>query len=263
MPGEVAAFVEDDSPEAYTKFVDQMLSKPAFGEHWARLWLDLARYADSAGYANDVPRTIWAYRDYVVRSLNANKPFDRFTIEQIAGDLLDDSWDAAPLGVDAADHGAHYDRLIATAFHRNTQTNTEGGTNDEEYRNVAVVDRVNTTMAVWMGTTMNCAQCHNHKYDPITQEEYFRFFAVFNNTLDNDQLDERPLLSVWSLEQERQKDSWKASIAELEGVVTTATPELIAARNSWDRSFPDAPTWSVLRPREGVPGARRPSADCR
>ena len=248
MPGEVAAFVEDDSPEAYTKFVDQMLSKPAFGEHWARLWLDLARYADSAGYANDVPRTIWAYRDYVVRSLNANKPFDCFTIEQIAGDLLDDSWDAAPLGVDAADHGAHYDRLIATAFHRNTQTNTEGGTNDEEYRNVAVVDRVNTTMAVWMGTTMNCAQCHSHKYDPITQEEYFRFFAVFNNTLDNDQLDESPLLSVWTLEQERQKDSWKASIAELEGVVTTATAELIAARDSWDRSFPDAPTWSVLRP---------------
>ena len=119
-----------------------MLAKPAFGERWARVWLDLARYADSAGYADDPPRTIWAFRDYVIRSLNANKPFDQFTIEQIAGDLLDDPTE---------------EQLIATAFHRNTLTNNEGGTNNEEFRNVAVVDRVNTTMAVWMGTTMACA----------------------------------------------------------------------------------------------------------
>jgi mono/diheme cytochrome c family protein len=178
---EVDAFVNDPAPNAYEKLIDRLLAKPAFGEHWARLWLDLARYADSAGYADDPPRTIWAYRDYVIRSFNANKPFDRFTVEQIAGDLLP---------------GAAEEQLIATAFHRNTLTNNEGGTSDEEFRNVAVVDRVNTTMAVWMGTSMACAQCHTHKYDPISQTEYFRFFAFFNNTEDADRADESPVLEV-------------------------------------------------------------------
>src|SRR6185503_4533370 len=164
---EAEAFAADPAPDAYEQLVDRLLARPAYGEHWARMWLDLARYADSAGYADDPPRTIWGYREYVIDSFNADKPFDRFTLEQIAGDLLPD---------------AREEQLVATAFHRNTQTNNEGGTNDEEYRNVAVVDRVNTTMAVWMGTTIACAQCHNHKYDPISQEEYFRFFAFFNNT---------------------------------------------------------------------------------
>ena len=166
---EVDAFVADTDPQAYEKLVDRLLAKPAYGEHWGQQWLDLARYADSAGYADDPLRTIWLYRDYVIRSLNANKPFDQFTIEQIAGDLLPNPTE---------------EQLIATAFHRNTLTNSEGGTDDEEFRNVAVVDRVNTTMAVWMGTTMACAQCHNHKYDPISQEEYFRFFAFFNQSED-------------------------------------------------------------------------------
>ena len=143
----------DEDPQAYEKLVDRLLADPAYGEYWAQMWLDLARYADSAGYADDPPRTIWLYRDYVIRSLNANKPFDQFTIEQIAGDLLPDPSE---------------DQLIATAFHRNTLTNNEGGTNDEEYRNVAIVDRVNTTFAVWMGTTIACAQCHTHKFDPIS-----------------------------------------------------------------------------------------------
>ncbi len=178
---EVDAFVADKSPDAYVKLIDRLLAKPAFGEHWARMWLDLARYADSAGYADDPPRTIWAYRDYVIKSFNANKPFDRFTIEQIAGDLLPNPTE---------------EQLVATAFHRNTLTNNEGGTNDEEFRNVAVVDRVNTTMAVWMGTSMACAQCHNHKYDPISQVEYFRFFAILNNTADADKADESPVLEV-------------------------------------------------------------------
>ena len=168
---EVEAFLADKSPKAYETLVDRLLDKDAYGEHWARMWLDLARYADSAGYADDPARTIWAYRDYVIRSLNSNKPFDQFTVEQIAGALLPNPSE---------------DQLIATAFHRNTLTNNEGGTNDEEFRNVAIVDRVNTTMAVWMGTTMACAQCHTHKFDPITQEEYFRFFAFFNSTEDAD-----------------------------------------------------------------------------
>ena len=139
---EIEAFVNDTSPRAYEKLVDKLLAKPSFGEHWARLWLDLARYADSAGYADDPQRTIWKYRDYVVISFNANKPFDRFTIEQLAGDLLPN---------------ATTDQLVATAFNRNTMTNSEGGTNDEEFRNVAVVDRINTTYTVWMGTSMACA----------------------------------------------------------------------------------------------------------
>ncbi len=211
---EVEEFVNDDRHDAYEQLVDRLLAKESFGEHWARMWLDLARYADSAGYADDPPRTIWAYRDYVIRSLNANKPFDQFTIEQIAGDLL-----PSPTK----------DQLIATAFHRNTLTNNEGGTNDEEFRNVAIVDRVNTTMAVWMGTTMACAQCHSHKYDPITQEEYFRFFAFFNNTGDADRRDESPLLEIYTPEQRKQKAAWRTQIAELEAWLKGSTLESEAA----------------------------------
>ncbi len=186
---EVDEFVNDKRPDAYEQLVDRLLAREAFGEHWARMWLDLARYADSAGYVSDVPREIWAFRDYVIRSLNANKPFDQFTIEQIAGDLLPNPSE---------------EQLIATAFHRNTQTNNEGGSDREEYRNVAIVDRVNTTMAVWMGTTMGCAQCHDHKYDPISQKEYFQFFAIFNNTEDADREDEKP---VYTFTVEKQKHS--------------------------------------------------------
>jgi hypothetical protein len=178
---EVDQFVRDPDPKAYERLVDRLLAAPAFGEHWARRWLDLARYADSAGYADDPPRTIWAYRDWVIRALNENLPFDQFTILQLAGDLLPEPTD---------------DHLIATAFHRNTMTNNEGGTNDEEFRNVAVVDRVNTTMAVWMGTTIDCAQCHSHKYDPISQEEYFQLFAILNQTEDADRTDESPVLQL-------------------------------------------------------------------
>src|SRR5207237_5192525 len=130
------------------------------------------------------------------------------------------------------------EQLIATAFHRNTLTNNEGGTDDEEFRNVAVVDRVNTTMAVWMGTTINCAQCHNHKYDPITQEEYFRFFAFFNNTADADRTDEAPVLSVLSADQERQRKKWREEIARLEGALRSPTPELRAAQAKWEAAAP-------------------------
>ncbi|HVX10880.1 MAG TPA: DUF1553 domain-containing protein [Pirellulales bacterium] len=220
---EVDAFAADPDPQAYEKLVDRLLDRPAYGEHWARMWLDLARYADSAGYADDPPRTIWLFRDYVIRALNENKPFDQFTIEQMAGDLLPNPTD---------------DQLIATAFHRNTLTNNEGGTNDEEFRNVAVVDRVNTTMAVWMGTTIACAQCHNHKYDPISQEEFFRFFAILNNTDDADRRDESPLLSIYSDEQREQRGQWQQELAKLDETLRTATPELEAARARWEQTFP-------------------------
>ncbi len=178
-PAEVRAFVEDPASDADQRLIDRLLQSPAYGERWARVWLDLARYADSAGYAQDPPRVIWRYRDWVIDAWNRNLPFDQFTIEQLAGDLLPE---------------ATSDQQRATAFHRNTMTNSEGGTDDEEFRMAAVVDRVNTTMQVWMGLTMGCAQCHTHKYDPISQEEYYRFLAVFNNTQDADRGDESPTL---------------------------------------------------------------------
>lgn len=230
---EVDAFVQDPNPNAYEALVDRLLAKSAYGEHWGLLWLDLARYADSAGYADDPPRTIWLYRDYVIKSFNANKPFDQFTLEQIAGDLLPNPTD---------------DQLIGTAFHRNTLTNNEGGTNDEEFRNVAVVDRVNTTMAVWMGTTMACAQCHTHKYDPITQEEYFQFFAFFNNTDDADRRDESPLHSIYSEEQLQRRTQIQAEIAKVEPVTKTVTPEIAASEAKWDLEFPRSISWAKQRP---------------
>ena len=200
-PEEVDAFVADDAPDAYERLVDRLLQKQSYGEHWGRLWLDLARYADSAGYADDPPRTIWAYRDWVVRAFNANMPFDKFTIEQIAGDLLPNATD---------------DQRIATAFHRNTLTNSEGGTNDEEFRSVAVVDRVNTTMAVWMGTTLACAQCHDHKYDPLSQKEYFGIYAFLNNTEDADRSDETPVLPIWNSAKKARKAALEVDIPALE-----------------------------------------------
>ena len=209
-PEEVDRFLNDHNARSYENLIDRLLAKPAFGEHWARFWLDLARYADSAGYADDPLRTIWSYRDYVIRSFNANKPFDRFTIEQIAGDLLDNPDD---------------EDLIATAFHRNTMTNNEGGTQDEEFRNAAVIDRVNTTMAVWMATSMGCAQCHNHKYDPISQQEYFRMFAFLNNTEDADRQDEAPVLDLSSKEQKEKRAGIETDLAAAEKAVKEAAPD--------------------------------------
>ncbi len=206
---EVNAFVTDKAPNAYDKFIDRLLAKPEFGEHWARMWLDLARYADSAGYADDPPRTIWAYRDYVIRAFNKNLPFDEFTIEQMAGDLLPEPTE---------------EQLIATAFHRNTQTNNEGGTNDEEFRNVAVADRVNTTFATWMGTTMACANCHTHKYDPITHEEYFKVFDILNQTEDSDKRDERPFLQVKDESSEKRRAPLRKHIEELKAKIKEKKP---------------------------------------
>lgn len=230
---EALEFANDRRPGAYERYVDRQLAKDAFGERWARVWLDLARYADSAGYADDPARTIWAYRDYVIRSLNNNKPFDQFTVEQIAGDLLENPTE---------------EQLIATAFNRNTLTNSEGGTDDEEFRNVAVVDRVNTTMAVWMGATMACAQCHTHKYDPFTQEEYFKMFAIFNQSEDTDKKDERPALEIWSDKQEEDKAMWTTQIAKLKKTLTTETPTLTAARATWLEGLRQEPEWTPLKP---------------
>jgi hypothetical protein len=178
---EVAEFTADKNPDAYERLLERMLADPAFGERCARPWLDLARYADTKGYSGDPPRTIWLYRDWVIDAFNADMPFDQFTIEQLAGDLL---------------AGARTEQLIATAFNRNTTTNTSPGDVDEEYRVRAVLDRVDTTMDVWMGLTFACAKCHSHKFDPITQTDYYRIMAIFNQTEDSDRADEAPTIDV-------------------------------------------------------------------
>lgn len=178
---EVEAFEIDNSPDAYQRVVDRLLASPHYGEHWARMWLDLARYADTNGYEADKRRDMWPYRDWVIDALNADMPFDRFTIEQLAGDLLP---------------GATRRQRIATAFHRNTMQNDEGGTDDEEFRVAAVVDRVNVTMQAWMGVTMGCCQCHSHKYDPLAHREYYEVFAFFNQTADADKDDASPTMRV-------------------------------------------------------------------
>jgi hypothetical protein len=199
-PEEVDAFVADPASDAVERVIDRLLAHSGYGEHVAREWLDLARYADSAGYADDRPRTIWAWRDWVIRACDANLPFDEFTIKQLAGDLLPDATD---------------DDRVATAFHRNTLTNSEGGTIDEEFRVAAVVDRVNTTMSTWMGTTMACAQCHDHKYDPLSQKEYFGIYAILNQTADADRPDEAPVLPVFTPEQKSRRETLAADLAEI------------------------------------------------
>ena len=230
-PDEVDAFVSDAAPDAYDRLADRLLASPAYGEHQARGWLDLARYADSAGYADDPPRPIWGFRDYVIKSFNANKPFDQFTIEQIAGDLLPD---------------ASEDQLMATAFHRNTMTNSEGGTNDEEFRNAAIVDRVNTTMAVWMGTSMACAQCHTHKYDPITQTEYFQMFAYLNNTADADLRDEAPLLDFLTESQKEERRKLEADVAATDAKFKNPTTSQQTAADQWASAYPLDISWQPL-----------------
>jgi hypothetical protein len=165
-PEEVAAFVNDNSPDAYERLVDRLLASPHYGERWGRHWLDLARYADSNGYSIDAPREIWKYRDWVIDALNRDMPFDQFTIAQIAGDLLPNATIA---------------ERIATGFHRNTLINEEGGIDPEQFRVEAVADRVATTGQVFLGLTLGCCRCHDHKYDPFTQKEYYELFAFFNN----------------------------------------------------------------------------------
>ena len=164
-PERTAAFLADRRPDAYERAVEELLASPHHGERWGRWWLDVARYADSNGYSADHPRSIWPWRDWVVRSLNADMPFDQFIVEQLAGDLLPE---------------ATLDQRIATGFHRNTQLNEEGGIDPEQFRIEGVLDRVNTTGTALLGLTVACAQCHDHKFDPIRQREYFQLFAFFN-----------------------------------------------------------------------------------
>ncbi|WP_121356554.1 DUF1553 domain-containing protein [Flavisolibacter nicotianae] len=178
-------FLQDNHEQAYERLVDALLASPAYGERWTAVWLDLARYADTKGYERDAGRSIWRYRDWLIKAFNEDKPYNQFLIEQLAGDLLPDATD---------------EQFIATAFHRNTMTNDEGGTDNEEFRTAAVIDRVNTTWQSLLGTTFACVQCHSHPYDPFTHEEYYQFMAFFNDTRDEDTNADYPLLRHYSAE---------------------------------------------------------------
>lgn len=218
-PGQAASFVTDTRANAYELRVDSLLASPRYGEKWAAWWLDMARYSDTKGYERDVGRTIWRYRDWVINAFNHDMPFDQFTVEQLAGDLLPDPTD---------------DQLIATAFHRNTMNNDEGGTEDEEFRVAALIDRVSTTWEVWQSTTMACVQCHTHPYDPFVHEEYYKSMAFFNNTRDEDTEAEHPNLRTYKPEDQEKLErirQWvyaqggKDKAAEVQRFLKTQEPK--------------------------------------
>lgn len=207
----------------YASEVDRLLATDGFGERWASLWMDLARYADSMGFEKDPHRDMWPYRDWLIRAFNEDLPFDQFTIKQLAGDLIP---------------GRATDDLIATAFHRNTQTNTEGGTDDEEFRIAAVIDRVNTTWTVWQATTFGCVQCHAHPYDPIRHEEYYACLAMFNNTLDADLPNDFPTIRV-------DGDDTDGSIR-----AAFELDRYRERRNAWGIDLLDASQWQPMVPKD-------------
>ena len=203
---ELDAFLKDTRTDAYERLVDRLLASPHYGERWGRVWLDLARYSDSDGYTIDAPRDIWKYRDWVIDSLNRDMPFDQFVVEQLAGDLLPNPTN---------------DQLTATGFHRNTPSNYEGGIDFEQYRVEAVADRVNTNGSVFLGLTLGCARCHDHKYDPVSQREYYRMFAIFNNIDEVDKEADRkyfnkPFLELGSPEQIAAHAAWEEKVQKLD-----------------------------------------------
>ena len=228
-PDELHEFMADPALDAYERLVDRLLASPHFGERWGRDWLDAARYADSNGYTRDQPRTIWKYRDWVVDAFNRNLPFDEFVIEQLAGDILPH---------------ARLDQIVATGFHRNTLINEEGGTDAEQFRIEAVVDRVNTTGTVFLGLTVGCCQCHDHKYDPLSQREYYQFFAFFNNAAFTGGDPAAPRIDVPSREQfergepERQK-TIRAEIAKLDKEIKASAEAILANQSEWEKTLTD------------------------
>ncbi len=217
-PNEIRDFLADKSPDAYEKAVDRLLASPHYGERWGRTWLDLARYADSDGYTIDGPRQIWKYRDWVINALNRDMPFDEFAIEQIAGDMLPN---------------ATKDQVIATGFHRNTTSNMEGGIDFEQYRVEAVADRVATTGSAFLGLTVGCARCHDHKYDPVSQREFYQLFAFFNNTdeiaSEAERYDfNRPILELATPEELARREAYRAQLAALSREMATYVKALAA-----------------------------------
>lgn len=201
-------------------YIDELLSSPHYGEKWAGMWMDLARYSDTKGYERDDARTIWKYRDWLIKAFNEDKPYDQFLLEQIAGDLLPNPTD---------------DQFMATAFHRNTMTNDEGGTDNEEFRVAAVVDRVNTTWEVTMGTTFACVQCHSHPYDPFKHEDYYKFMAYFNNSRDEDTYDDYPVFRHFKGEDSLRFDKLKTWLDK--NAEPDQTQELTKFVKTWQPSI--------------------------
>ena len=245
--GELDAFLADERPDAYERVVDRLLASPRYGETMARWWLDAARYGDTHGYHLDNERSIWPYRDWVIRAFDENKPFDEFTVEQLAGDLLP---------------GATLEQRVATGFNRCNPTTAEGGLIAEEYLAKYAADRVETTATVWLGTTMGCAACHDHKYDPFTQEEFYQLFAFFNSidedASDGNAPDPKPVVRVPGAGQQAELARLEGALAALEERLEGPLPEVDRAQAAWERGAAEAARarWLPL----AVTGARAQNA---
>ena len=234
-PAEVAAFVSDTQPDAYGRVVDRLLASPAYGEHMASPWLDLARYADSNGFQSDTSREMWHWRDWLIGAFNRNLPFDQFTIEQLAGDMLPNSTK---------------DQILATGFNRNHRLNGEGGRIVEEWFAETVIDRVETTGLTWMALTFNCCRCHDHKYDPISQKEFYQLFSYFNSAEETGVLGEfggsgsskkggntQPVVFLPTEEEAAKLASLERDIKVTEGQLATARKELPVLIAAWEKDF--------------------------
>src|SRR5215469_16922689 len=226
-PAEVDAFVQDKSPDAYEKVVDRLLASPHYGEKWGRHWLDLARYADSDGYEKDKPRFVWFYRDWVINAFNRNLPYNQFVIDQIAGDLLPN---------------ATQDQKVATGFLRNSMINEEGGIEPEQFRMEAMFDRMDAIGKSILGVTIQCAQCHNHKYDPLTQEEYYRMFAFLNNSNEAN-------VAVYTPAQQMKIAEIQRRTREIEAGLQHHSSDWQDRMAKWEDSVAHSqPEWTVVRP---------------
>jgi mono/diheme cytochrome c family protein len=225
-PAEIDAFLADKSRTAYEKQVDRLLASPHYGERWARLWLDAARYADSNGYEKDAPRSVWFYRDWVINAFNRDLPYNQFVIDQIAGDMLPNPTQ---------------DQLVATGFLRNSMINEEGGVDPEQFRMEAMFDRMEAVGKGILGVTIQCAQCHNHKYDPIKQEDYYRIFAFLNDVYDSNPV-------VYTPDQQRKRAEIYRRTGEIEAGLQHRNPDWQKRLFAWEDKVKDQPSWTVLRP---------------
>jgi len=223
---ELNAFLQDSSPKAYEKQVDRLLASPHYGERWARIWLDAARYADSDGFEKDKPRSVWFYRDWVINALNRDLPYDKFVIEQIAGDLLPN---------------ATQDQRVATGFLRNSMINEEGGVDPEQFRMEAMFDRMDAVGKSILGVTIQCAQCHNHKYDPLKQEEYYRIFAFLNDSHEGQ-------VSVYTPADQMKRAEIFRRTREIEADLQHRSPDWQKRMAAWEASVQNEPKWNVVAP---------------
>ncbi len=223
--GEIDTFLADTRPGSYGRQVDRLLASPHYGEHWGRVWLDAARYADSNGYEKDKPRQVWAYRDWVVGAFNSDMPYDRFVIEQVAGDLLPD---------------AGQSQQVATGFLRNSMVNEEGGADPEQFRMEALFDRMEALGKAVLGLTVQCAQCHDHKYDPISQREYFGMLAMLNDSYESSR-------AVYSPGEQRERRRVLDSVREVEQALQRSTPDWRDRLGAWEaEASAGLPQWTVL-----------------